>query len=321
MELVGILRFLCLSAIARLGTAAPVSQAGEPITVHVNFDVPTYGAASAEALLRSAAAKETKLAQSRDVLERLLKQGALRGVAIEEPVSFLNMAADPSDVPIVNIQLAPPSAPYPDVAAKIEHLDKARLGMETDFAQDLARLYDDALGAAKQQIQKVIAAASLSRRDSGKSAPTFLALDGSRADGFDMQISMVAPHEIAPEVNALVAKIEQKRTALEERLFSEARRDMVALTSFVLQELRLALGSTMKAHGVGFLASEQAALPQEASVRLLSSAAGFPRVADLIQAMEARRDQAETSERKHILDLEAKLLKAENAMIREALSR
>ena len=38
---------------------------------------------------------------------------------------------------------------------------------------------------------------------------------------------------------------------------------MVALTSFVLQELRLALGSTMKAHGVGFLASEQAALPQE----------------------------------------------------------
>ena len=92
-----------------------------------------------------------------------------------------------------------------------------------DFAQDLARLYDDALGAAKQQIQKVIAAASLSRRDSGKSAPTFLALDGSRADGFDMQISMVAPHEIAPEVNALVAKIEQKRTALEERLFSEVR--------------------------------------------------------------------------------------------------
>lgn len=53
--------------------------------------------------------------------------------------------------------------------------------------------------------------------------PTFLAFDGSRADGYDMEISMVAPQELAPEVGVLVSKIEQKRTALEERLFTEVR--------------------------------------------------------------------------------------------------
>jgi len=221
-----------------------------------------------------------------------------------------------SDAPTLNLKLAPPVAPFPELAVKVQQFEHSRVEAETAFAQELARLYEAELGKARQQIQQV-AGASVSVHQSAPFAANFLATDESQDDGFDMRISVVAPEPLSPEISGIVDKIEHKRATLEQRLVNEAHGEMSSLTSFVLQELRSALGST----AVGFLASTQRGLPPQASVRLLGSNQGFPRVADLIKAMELRRDQAENAERKLILEIEAKLLKAENAMIREALTR
>jgi len=46
----------------------------------------------------------------------------------------------------------------------------------------------------------------------------------------------------------------------------------------------------------------------------------FPRVADMVTDMEKKRDAAEVQERKFILELESRLLMAENEMVKDALS-
>jgi len=60
-------------------SGAELSQASEPITVQVNYDVPTFGAIAESNMLRQAAAMEAKTAESDGALSRLLKRGGLRG--------------------------------------------------------------------------------------------------------------------------------------------------------------------------------------------------------------------------------------------------
>jgi len=198
-----------------------------------------------------------------------------------------------SDAPTLNVKLAPPVAPFPELAAKVKQFEHSRAEAETAFANELARLYEAELGKARQQIQQV-AGASVSVQQSAPFGANFLATAESQDDGFDMRISVVAPEPLSPEISSIVDKIEHKRATLEQRLVNEARGEMSSMTSFVLQELRSALGSTA-GNAVGFLASTQLGLPPQASVRFLGSSQGFSRVADLIQAMELRRDQAENA--------------------------
>jgi len=60
-------------------SGAELSQASEPITVQVNYDVPTFGKIAESNMLRQAAAMEANMAQSHSALARLLKRGGLRG--------------------------------------------------------------------------------------------------------------------------------------------------------------------------------------------------------------------------------------------------
>ena len=60
-------------------------------------------------------------------------------------------------------------------------------------------------------------------------------------------------------------------------------------------------------------------LPKQTNVRVKASEASYPRVSSLVQDMEQRRDTNEHLETARILELELKLLKAENDMIKDAL--
>ena len=60
-------------------------------------------------------------------------------------------------------------------------------------------------------------------------------------------------------------------------------------------------------------------LPQQTNVRIKAPEASYPKISSLVEDMEQRRDTSERLEAARILELELKLLKAENDMIKEAL--
>merc|ERR1712166_1494978 len=61
-------------------------------------------------------------------------------------------------------------------------------------------------------------------------------------------------------------------------------------------------------------------LPKQLNVRVGASDIPYPTIASLVQDMETRRDTSENLLRQRILELELKLLKAENVMIKDALN-
>ena len=62
-------------------------------------------------------------------------------------------------------------------------------------------------------------------------------------------------------------------------------------------------------------------LPQQLNVRVGASDVPYPTIAGVAQDMEARRDSAEHLLRQKVLELELKLLEAENELIKDALHR
>jgi len=74
------------------------------------------------------------------------------------------------------------------------------------------------------------------------------------------------------------------------------------------------LAGHLTGKSVGFLQ-----LPKQTNVRVTAPEASYPRISSLVQDMEQRRDTSERLETARILELELKLLKAENDMIKDAL--
>merc|ERR1712129_119784 len=120
--------------------------------------------------------------------------------------------------------------------------------------------------------------------------------------------------------------LEHKRMLLEQDLIREACSEMSALTSIVLDELDQCLVQhrplQQRMRRPAFLQRvvEARVLPLQANVGIQVSKFSFPRIADLIQEMQCKRDQAESKERKFIVQLQVSLLQAENEMIATALA-
>lgn len=148
---------------------------------------------------------------------------------------------------------------------------------------------------------------------------------GEEDDAFAVRVTLLAPAAPDPSLQDGIEHIEVKRSALERQLFEQACSEMGALTALVLRELSNGLKEYTSGGGqpLAFLQrrahAARSGLPAQANVRLSASDKPFPRIKDLIQDMELRRDAVEQQERRQILDLEMSLLKAEHEMIQEAI--
>jgi len=113
-----------------------------------------------------------------------------------------------------------------------------------------------------------------------------------------------------------IDSLEGVRAAREKRVFQQALAEFAALTKIVVNQLKVELGMSPSS-GIGFL--EYGVLPRQANVRVLASDVGFPTIAGLVQDAQLHRDASEAAARSAILDLEMKLLQAENEVIAAAL--
>jgi hypothetical protein len=126
--------------------------------------------------------------------------------------------------------------------------------------------------------------------------------------------------------------IEAQRTGIEAQMLDQAVQEMGKLTEVVVGELKTNLQMQMSALELSslrsFLYTKEREIPgvavpeglsSQLNVRVGSSEAAYPTIAGLAQDMETRRDTAEHLERQRILELQLKLLEAENEYIKQAL--
>lgn len=237
------------------------------------------------------------------------------------------------DLPVLTVKLVPPKKPFPEVADHVRHLNIAREERETILRGNLLLAYNAERVRASAKIKEMVSevlgqpkTSFLQRRPQQDRQPS--------EASFQVKVSLTQVAQPDPSVEAVIDAMESKRSTLEEDLFKQARAEMSGLTSLVLEQLSQSLAQRIKGpsprRGATIAFLEHVAMQpysknmhgslQQANVRIQASSSAFPRVSDLIQEMQANRDQAENKERRDILDLELRLLQAENELISSALA-
>jgi hypothetical protein len=252
-------------------------------------------------------------------------------------------------LPIIDVRLSPPANPLPEVSAEIQALEKARDALEQEKMAKLEAAYNAALEGAKIQISDAVGSAMFLFQDDvaeSRSAPpaSFLASRGGgarveAAGGANVKVKVLTVPPPDASIKSKLDAMEAKRTGLEAQVLDQAVQEMAALTEVVVRELKESLqlqmsafsateGLAKKSAGTSFLETKvhdepgmpaPEGLPAQLNVRVGASEVPYPTIAGLAQDMETRRDTAENLEKQKILDLERKLLEAENEYIKGAL--
>lgn len=247
----------------------------------------------------------------------------------------------PDTLPNIEVHLAPPVHPLPQVAAEIQVLDKMRERSEEEKMAQLEIAFNAALESAKGQIADAVGQALKVFDDpkiwktERKSASThsgqvsFLQQRLNSAEEPTVRVKALAAPPPSPTIKSKIDGLEEERAAMETHMLDTAVAEMGELTKIVIAEVEKALQLQLEPWLVssGSLLHVRAkqipgypeGLPKQLNVRVGASDVPYPTIASLVQGMESRRDTAENLIRQRVLELELKLLKAENAMIKEAL--
>ena len=238
-----------------------------------------------------------------------------------------------SPLPILNVRLAPPPEPLPQVHAEIDLLEGQRLDLEAARSRDLDRAIDDAIGALKGDVQ---AAVARSMRPLWKSSPTSLlsaheeSQVGAPAPDAGVALAVFPQSEPDAALKDQIDRIEQARAADESGLFEQAVREVRGLSRVVMHELKEQLRRQVRnaehvpraSVPAGFLqgmeTQGQRLSAPELDVRLSASSEPFPTIAGLVEAMEGRRDTSEEQVKRQILAAELRYLRAANELVRDA---
>lgn len=243
----------------------------------------------------------------------------------------------------------------PEVNAAIGQLDAARSAFESEHMHeaeeaynkslnDAAELLPDAIDKLMRNFEKPMALIS------GRfSKSTLKRNNGARVTSFREARREPGGHEITARINLLPAaspdatleqpikRMEGQRSRHEGDIFRQAVSEMAALTQIVQNEATVQITRhannflhaaqygtfSSKAMSAGLLSAAQPVLPSglqlTTNVRVSASEEPFQTVASLVEDLERRRDASEDLIRKRLLELELKLLQAENSLIADHL--
>lgn len=249
-------------------------------------------------------------------------------------------------MPVMEVRLAPPRHPLPEVAALLGESGNKM----TDFhAKELLKV-EDALNASLAEASKTLPAlvdrlmhvfASpsawiASSRHLQPQASSFREARGSHGHEMTTRINVLPAASADASVAPMIEALEHKRLSEENARFGQAVEEMKMLTKIVAMEaeaeitsevnrLAAAQGHTTNAKSLGHAASfleqpVQSSGPQlTANVRVGASAEPFPTISSMVEGLERKRDAIEESSRKRIEELQLQLLHAENAILEETL--
>jgi hypothetical protein len=216
-------------------------------------------------------------------------------------------------VPVVNVRLSQPAVPLPEVSAEIAALEASRNNAEATGLKRVDAAFEGAARDAERRIKAMLASASAS---GARFSASLLSMP-ERA-GFRLRVQPARP--VSNSVQKKIAAVEHTRNLEEQRLIDQGVRELGLLVDVFVARLRAEVRPAMGQHagGSAFLGST-AAGKQTVDVRLLPPAEPFATVGDLVAEMESRRDAAEDELRRHILELELKLLHQMQGLVSVAI--
>lgn len=242
--------------------------------------------------------------------------------------------------PNLEISLAPPIHPWPQVAAELGNLEESRESMENAMMNDLQSKFNHAAAEARHRIGDVIGRAMTSFNDPGLAGTAFhIRHAAPKSAAFLQQLPQesVGSSAIAVKVNVLPASppdaslrtaiddLEHIRSDREQSMLQSAMGDADALMNFVANELQAQLQDQVGAI-LGTASSKKMQAtpsfrqsPAQTNVRVVPTDSSYPTVASMVQGMEQRRDAAESLVQKRILEKELDFLMACNSAIEEGL--
>lgn len=236
------------------------------------------------------------------------------------------------ELPVVQVRLAPPAEPLPQISAELGELGHLREHLETELFRKLEMAYNATLDAAATSITKVVDSVvhRASSEGSAGGGATFLRETASKmhdaGGAFAVKVNVAPVSAPDSSVKGLIERVEDKRATDEVAMFNQACAEMQGLTDVVLNELGAEVHAQIAAvqqrrAKTTFLQMRTSSrgLPRMANVRVAASEEPFPTVSAMVEVMEAERDQTESLARRRILELETRLLEAEKQMIGKSL--
>lgn len=271
-----------------------------------------------------------------------------------QPSWPLAYSYSPDSMPIVEVRLAPPRKPMPQVAATLGELENKRATLETEGLLKVEAAYNASLAAASKSLPALVdrlmrvfakPAAWISNRERhqagfGAQAMSFYEMRG-KSGGHEVaaRISLLAARSLDGSIEQQIEAVERKRSKDEASLFLEAQDEMAAWTKIVEMEAeaeitrqvngfaraqKYGLSSNSgkllaKGGSTKFLAAVQPVLPSgpqlTTNVRVAASVEPFPTVAAMVEDSERKRDAGEGLARARLLELQLQLLRAENEIL------
>lgn len=242
------------------------------------------------------------------------------------------------NLPNIELSLAPPLHPWPQVAAELGNLEESREHLENGNMAALQREFNKAKLEVLSQIGTVIGKAF--RVFDGPqfvrhapSSATFIQqlpqdVLGSSALSVKVNVLPANPPDAALSNN--IEALEATRSDEEKSVLESAVSEVGALKEFVLNELQAQLqehvaklvgksASVKKVHALSLRQARFKQLPSQPNVRVVPTEGSYPTVTSMVQGSEYRRDVAEELERQQILKNELDFLTACNSAIEKAL--
>jgi hypothetical protein len=223
-------------------------------------------------------------------------------------------------VPVVNVRLSQPPAPLPEVSAEIAALEASRASAEASGIKRLDAAFEGAVRDAERRIKAVLASAG---RSGARIPVSLLSAPAGRraAEHAGLRLRVLPARPASNGVQKKIAAVERVRSSEEQLLIDQGVRELGLLVDIVTAQLRAGLSpaaAEQRVRASAFLGSSLAAR-QGVDVRLLPPDAPFTTIGDLVAEMEGRRDAAENQLRRHIVELELKLLQRMKGVVSAAL--
>lgn len=215
--------------------------------------------------------------------------------------------------PILELRLAPPKHPQPQVVAELAVLDAARDKLEARFMKGLGGKYIAALDDAKARINALIKRSFGAAHFDVRKRAGFLRVAErfSSPAGFGIKVKLFPVPATDASIQARMDDLDHKLSITEWNTLNQAGEDFPHITDVVLNELAIEINTVLNASANARAHASFLELASLANVRVASAKQAFPTVRGLVEEMEHRRDKAESAVMAKVLELETKLVTSE----------
>lgn len=230
----------------------------------------------------------------------------------------------PDLLPNIELSLAPPLHPWPQVAAELGKLEESRERFEAGKMYQLQMEFNKATLAAPRQIGDIVGRTMRVFDDpvlakdvfAQRSAPKLMKAatvfrqtpqDALGSSVLSVKVNVAPASPPDPALRASIDNIENERSEKEAtNVFESALAEVKALTDFILSELEVEIqrnvDNIVGARAVSFLQAFSEQSPSQANVRVVPAKELYPTVASMVEEMELRRDLTESLETRRILE-------------------